>query len=49
VLSPYLERDKKTTAQGLAAVLLDGIGKARIEESVPPGDWLSAAAIMSLT
>ncbi len=47
-LLPYLERDKKATARGLAAVLLERIGKARVEGSVPPAEWLSAAAIMSL-
>ena len=47
-LSGYLERDKKSTARGLAAVLLETIGRARVEEAVPPSEWLDAAAIMSL-
>jgi 3-dehydroquinate synthetase len=46
-ISGYLERDKKSTARGLAAVLLEAIGKARVEEAVPPSEWLDAAAIMS--
>ncbi len=48
-LVPYLERDKKATAQGIAAVLLEAVGRARVEESVPAAEWLAAAAIMSLT
>ena len=47
-LAPYLERDKKATARGIAAVLLDALGRARVEEAVPAAEWLSAAAIMSL-
>jgi 3-dehydroquinate synthase len=43
-LVPYLERDKKTTARGLAGVLLEEIGRARIDESIPVSDWLDAAS-----
>lgn len=49
VLAPYLERDKKATAGGIAAVLLEAPGRARVEDSVPASEWLAAAAIMSLT
>jgi 3-dehydroquinate synthase len=46
-LEPYLARDKKATASGLAAVLLEGIGRPRIEP-VPVSDWLAAASRISL-
>jgi 3-dehydroquinate synthase len=48
-LREFLARDKKTTARGLASVLLDAIGSARVDESVPPEEWLEAARIMSLS
>ncbi len=48
-LAPLLAQDKKTTARGLASVLLWAIGDARIEESVAAQDWLEAAAIMTLS
>ena len=48
-LRGYLARDKKTTARGLASVLLDTIGSARVDEGVPVEEWLEAAAIMSLS
>ena len=48
-LREYLARDKKTTARGLASVLLDTIGSARIDETVPVEEWLEAARIMSLS
>ncbi|MEP6769999.1 MAG: 3-dehydroquinate synthase family protein [Acidobacteriota bacterium] len=47
-LSPFLSRDKKATAGGIAGVLLQEIGKARVEESVPLQEWLDAAARISL-
>jgi 3-dehydroquinate synthase len=47
VLAPLLARDKKTTAGGLASVLLERIGRARVEETVSAAEWLEAAAIMS--
>ncbi len=47
-LLPFLERDKKATAQGIAGILLEAVGRPRIEEAVARGEWLSAAAIMSL-
>ena len=43
VLAPYLARDKKKTARGVAGVLLESIGRARIEESIPEPEWLEAA------
>lgn len=48
VLLPFLERDKKTTSRGLSSILLEGIGRARIDEAVPPAEWLDAAARISL-
>jgi 3-dehydroquinate synthase len=47
-LLPFLERDKKSTAQGMAGVLLESVGRPRIDEAVPAPEWLAAAAIMSL-
>ena len=46
-LEPYLQRDKKASAAGTAAILLEGIGHGRVEEAVPASEWLAAAAIMS--
>jgi 3-dehydroquinate synthase len=46
-LEPYLLRDKKASAAGTAAVLLEGIGRGRVEEALPASEWLAAAAIMS--
>ncbi|MEP6470538.1 MAG: 3-dehydroquinate synthase family protein [Acidobacteriota bacterium] len=43
-LSPVLARDKKATARGIAGVLLERIGHARVEESIPEEEWLAAAA-----
>jgi 3-dehydroquinate synthase len=48
VLRPYLERDKKATARGLAGVLLERVGTARIDEAVPVESWLDAAARLSI-
>ena len=48
-LRAFLSRDKKATARGLASVLLDTIGSARVDETVPIEEWLEAAAIMSLS
>jgi 3-dehydroquinate synthase len=48
-LAPYLARDKKATARGIAGVLLERLGRARVEEAVPEAEWLEAAAIMSLS
>jgi len=47
-LAPYLARDKKASARGIAGVLLQEIGRARIEEAVPLEEWLDAAARASL-
>lgn len=49
VLAPFLARDKKATARGIAGVVLETLGRARVEESVPEREWLEAAAIMSLS
>jgi 3-dehydroquinate synthase len=43
-LAPYLSRDKKSSASGIAGVVLDSIGRARIVEGIPVADWLEAAA-----
>ncbi len=43
-LRPRLARDKKATSQGIAGVLLERIGHARVEESIPEDEWLAAAA-----
>jgi 3-dehydroquinate synthase len=43
VLSSYIARDKKATARGIAGVVLESIGRARVEESVPTEEWLDAA------
>jgi 3-dehydroquinate synthase len=48
-LAPLLALDKKATAAGTAGVLLEAIGRARVEVSVPIPEWLDAAAIMSLS
>ena len=43
LLAPYLERDKKSSRRGLAGVLLEAIGRARVEEAIAPEEWLAAA------
>lgn len=43
ILEPYLLRDKKASARGIAGVLLDGIGEARVHEAIPAAEWLEAA------
>lgn len=47
-LAPLLARDKKATARGAPGILLESIGKARVEESVSAEEWLEAAAIITL-
>jgi len=49
VLASFLARDKKSTARGTAAVLLEAIGRGRVVESVPLEEWLGAAEAASLT
>jgi 3-dehydroquinate synthase len=49
VLRPFLSLDKKATSRGTAGILLEGIGRARVEETVSAEEWLQAAAIMSLS
>jgi len=48
-LRDYLARDKKTTASGLASVMLERVGSAMVDETVPLEEWLEAARIMSLS
>ncbi len=48
-LAPLLALDKKATAGGTAGVLLESIGRARVDESVDAAEWLDAAAIMTLS
>jgi 3-dehydroquinate synthase len=47
-LQPRLVRDKKATARGIAGVLLERIGHARVDESIPEEEWLAAAASASI-
>jgi 3-dehydroquinate synthase len=47
-LRPLLARDKKSTARGIAGVVLERIGHARVDESIPEEDWLAAAAAASI-
>jgi len=49
VLAPFLSRDKKASARGVAGILLEAPGRARIEDGMPEAEWLEAAAIMSLS
>lgn len=42
-LAAYLSRDKKASAKGIAGVLLEEVGRARVEESIPEAEWLEAA------
>lgn len=48
ILEPYLLRDKKASARGIAGVLIDGIGAARVHEAIPLNEWLEAAARICL-
>jgi len=48
-LEPFLARDKKASSRGLASILLERIGVARVDETVTPDEWLDAAAIMSVS
>jgi 3-dehydroquinate synthetase len=48
VLRPFLVRDKKATSQGVAGVLLEAVGRARVEESIPAEEWLRAAETASI-
>lgn len=43
VLAGYLARDKKASASGRPGILLDAIGRARVEPSVTEEEWLAAA------
>jgi 3-dehydroquinate synthase len=47
-LRPFLERDKKATASGIAGVLLERLGSARVFEGVSVEAWLEAAERMSI-
>lgn len=44
VLRPFLRRDKKATSAGLPGILLEGIGRGRIEAGIGEDEWLEAAA-----
>ncbi|HEY3205121.1 MAG TPA: 3-dehydroquinate synthase family protein [Thermoanaerobaculia bacterium] len=48
-LRPLLARDKKRTAGGLASIVLERIGSARIDRTISEENWLEAAAIMRLS
>jgi 3-dehydroquinate synthase len=48
-LAPLLALDKKATSEGTAGILLEAIGRGRVEKSIPAEEWLDAAAIMSLS
>ncbi len=48
-LGPLLALDKKATSEGTAGVLLEAIGRGRVEKSIPVAEWLDSAAIMSLS
>lgn len=48
-LAPLLARDKKATARGVAGVLLEALGRARVEESIPEEEWLRAAQTAVIT
>ncbi|MFN2385595.1 MAG: 3-dehydroquinate synthase family protein [Thermoanaerobaculia bacterium] len=43
-LRPFLRLDKKGTSAGSSGVLLEGIGRGRIEADIPEDEWLEAAA-----
>jgi 3-dehydroquinate synthase len=47
-LAPYLSRDKKGSARGIAGVVLEAIGRARIDEAIPLEEWLEAASRVRL-
>lgn len=47
-LRPLLERDKKATVSGLVGVVLESVGRARIEDSIPVDEWLRAAGRASI-
>lgn len=47
-LEPFLSRDKKATAGGIAGVLLEKIGTARVVPAIPLEEWLEAAGRISL-
>lgn len=47
-LGPLLARDKKATSRGIAGVLLEAVGRARVEESIPAEEWLRAAEEASI-
>jgi 3-dehydroquinate synthase len=42
-LARLLARDKKATSLGLAGVVLEAIGRARVDETIPLDAWLDAA------
>ena len=48
VLAPFLARDKKSSSRGLASVLLEAVGRARVDDSVAAEEWLRAARAAAL-
>jgi 3-dehydroquinate synthase len=42
-LGAFLARDKKATSRGVAGVLLEAVGRARVEESISLQEWLRAS------
>jgi 3-dehydroquinate synthase len=48
-LLPLLALDKKATSSGTAGILLESVGRARVDESVAAEEWVAAAAIMTLS
>jgi 3-dehydroquinate synthetase len=47
-IARFLERDKKSTARGIAGVLLERVGSARVVEGVSVDAWVEAAGRMSI-
>jgi 3-dehydroquinate synthase len=48
LLRLFLALDKKATAKGNAGVLLESIGRARVEEGIPIVEWLEAATAAAI-
>lgn len=49
LLAPLLSRDKKSTVRGIAGVLLEDVGRARVENAIPLEVWIEAAQRASLS
>jgi len=48
-LKDFLSRDKKATSRGIAGVVLETIGRARVAEAVSMDEWLEAAGAARLS